>query len=175
VWWLAHRPIWGLNPYAPVSAMEANLEQSLTTAIKTAGPAPDSCWQNPGLPCSLKTVIAGHVHNLERVQFFGSGADAGVWQRPMQYISGNGGVVLNPAMSGSPCAFTVPQSSPDTLGPNLPATVDWVNAHGYTLWTRGPAFPDPSGWREVRYLFEGGSFFAVDPPKLDGTSASQTC
>lgn len=173
-WWTGHRPIWGINPYSPVSALEANLEQDLTTALKSFSQG-TPCWADSNLPCSLRTMIAGHIHNLERVLFFGTGSKSQSWIRPMQYVSGNSGVVLTPPMQASPCAFKVPQYSPSTFGPNLAATVDWQNAFGFTLWERDPLTQELSGWKETRYLLDGGTVVPSSPPSITGTVTSPTC
>lgn len=178
VWWASHRPIWGVNPYPPVTSEDNNLDESLTSALKAYGGVEGgACWSNSLLPCPLKTVMSGHIHNLERVQFFtgGSGNHAWDWQRPMQYVSGNSGVVLNPPMSSSPCSFTVPQSDPKKYGANLTATVDWENHHGFTFWQRGPAFSGQSGWQETRYLYDGGVWVKKSAQDLSATSTLPTC
>lgn len=173
-WWTGHRPIWGINPYSPVSTLETDLDQSLTTALKASG-SNQNCWADTGLPCSLKAVISGHIHNLERVQFFGNGSQASVWQRPMQYVSGNSGVVLTPTMNTSPCSFTVPGTAPQIYGPNLSAMVDWENKFGFTLWTRDTSGTEQSGWQETRYFYENGTMSTSAPPKLDGDTPAPTC
>ncbi len=178
VWWASHRPIWGVNPYPPVTSEDNNLAESLTSATSAYGYGPaDPCWQNEFLPCALKTVMSGHIHNLERVQFFwgGTGKYADDWQRPMQYVSGNSGVVLNPMMNASPCTFTVPQSDAKKYGANLTATVDWENHHGFTFWQRGQGFYGQSGWQETRYLYDGGSWTKKIPQDLSQISTPPTC
>lgn len=178
VWWASHRPIWGVNPYPPVTSEDNNLDESLTSAMNAYGYGPvDPCWTEEYLPCTLRTVISGHIHNLEQVQFFwgGTGKDADNWQRPMQYVSGNSGVVLNPVMNASPCTFTVPQSDSKKYGANLTATVDWENHHGFTFWQRGQGFYGQSGWQETRYLYDGSNWETKVPQDVSSTSSQTTC
>ncbi len=172
-WWIGHRPIWGVNPYGPYS-LEDDLVQDLTSALSSFTPS-TPCWTDQNLPCSLRGVVAGHIHNLERVQFFGTGTNSRKWLRPMQYVSGNSGVVINPPMNTSPCALTIPTSTGPSYGTQLTGTVDWSNSFGFTLWTRGASTTDPSGWDETRYFYDGGTIRPTAPPSLDGTSASVTC
>ncbi|MEH6477562.1 MAG: metallophosphoesterase [Sneathiella sp.] len=163
VWWAGHRPIWGL---------EVNLEESLMNALAQYG-GTSTCWVSAGLPCSLKTMIGGHIHNLERLQFFGAGVNAKKWLRPQQYVNGNSGVELSPALNSSPCNFTISQSSPSVSGPSLVATVDWVRQFGYTLWQRSTK--ELSGWKETRYFFDGTGVNKVAPTQLDGRQSYITC
>ena len=172
-WWTGHRPIWGLDPYSPVSSLEVNLEQSLTEALQQYGKS-STCWPTDNLPCSLKTVVTGHIHNLERIQFFGTGPQADSWLRPQQYIIGNTGVDLDPAMQQSPCSFTLPQSDPGLYGANLIATVDWAEEFGFSIWKR-PAAGEPSGWAESRHFYENGAMKTVIPAKLHGGMNYPVC
>jgi len=172
-WWAGHRPIWGIDPFSPVTVLEANLEQSLQSAITSYGKT-STCWPTDNLPCSLKTVITGHIHNLERIQFFDTGTKATNWLRPQQYIIGNTGVDLDPAMQQSPCSFTVPQGDPGQFGANLKATVDWAEEFGFSLWQR-PATGEPSGWSESRHFYENGAMKTVMPAQLNGNTNYPVC
>ncbi len=172
-WWTGHRPLWGLARYnGKQHILETNLEQDLTSALAQYG-GKSTCWADQGLPCSFKTMIAGHIHNLQRLQFFGAGSNISSWIRPQQYISGNSGVDLSGGFNANPCSNTLPQGAPSVYGKNLNATVDWERRFGFTLWQRDAT--TQAGWSEERYFYDNGSTTHYAPAQLDGNSGQGGC
>ncbi|MEK7432312.1 MAG: metallophosphoesterase [Cyanobacteriota bacterium] len=180
-WWVTHKPLWGVHTDESgktPKAVESNMQKDLTTAISELSiqtntnkgvsreindPPSDyipntDCWKTDSLPCSLKAIIAGHIHMLQSIRFYTTGSSSNTWIRPIQYVVGNSGVNIDSGLTHKPCSFNLPSSNPSVNGANLKAVNEWDTKFGYVIWERSQSTVtgSQSGWTLTRYFSSGG-------------------
>lgn len=167
-WWVTHIPAYNLLNYASghgQPATDHTGDNGVRSALLTAvGQAPDQAPDQASVPlcdasrapgpiCRPSTVLMGHQHLLQWLEFYGEDQTSGLYIWPQQVIVGNGGVNTDDAgLGGSPCLH----DDFDIGGAQNTAVVWSSSHHGYVVWTRSAATVESSsGWSPAPHRADG--------------------
>ncbi|MCG6902208.1 MAG: metallophosphoesterase [Rhodobacter sp.] len=160
VWWVSHVPAFNLLEYADCRGCtpgyhlgDTNVQFALRTATRNITLCDPTRRNAPA--CLPSTLLLGHQHLFQQIEFFGENATSGAYVFPQSYIVGHGGTRIDSSgLSGSPCTFAgfdlgqVTDSAGQETARAYNGVVHSASDFGYVVWTRSAAtLAEPSGWR----------------------------
>ena len=172
-WWLTHIPAYTLLHYGFRDHLGDRRVRSALIRAFDAGSSPSSqlcdASRAPLPTCIPSTIIMGHQHLFQQLDFYDQGSVTGDFIWPQHYVVGHGGVRIDrDGLGASPCQF----DQFDIGGGTANTSVIWSEAsHGYVVWNRSSATVNTdAGWVATPHRADG-SVVTLRP----ATSSIPTC
>ena len=168
-WWISHIPPVNMLYYGgAVHPGTRGVYDAMHDAIDNTGIALCDTGRTGQPKCRPNTVLLGHNHMFQTVQFFDKNNHF-TW--PQMYIVGHGGVDLRGASVPDSCTYTF--DLPDKT--SKAANIQSRRSFGFVTWERSSATAaKPSGWTAIPRDKNGNPWHHTSPSTQDCVKKDKT-